>query len=941
MQQKTQQILTWTLLALLILWGGYTFFYFLGMPVHRASLLTEAASTGVDAACQGAFCQGLYAFFPFLSFLLTRLQPFLWYGILSVIIFGAFAVYQWMRTGGTVVRLKMKPWHVGLLFLGSLWLLFTTFSARTVDGFPMKRIVEPTSAVYNNVNDATLKALRDNFDMLQSRGCLTQIGEATGGAGLYDIKGLCTQRFFIERVLSQVAVMAGLLFLLLIAGHTVLGFMRIRKLSVFSEGLLSVGLGAGIWMGLLWLLATLGAYSPNVGWSLIIAVLVLCYKSAWDWLMAFLHHEWEVEIRLYDPVILVAFLLVSYLALNFLVVVRPFPIGWDDLGSYINRPRLLVSYGHIIPSMATFQWEYLTSLGFLLFGYNTYFGATAAMIINWSEGLLALLSVWLFGRTFMGPKKGLLSALVFYTLPLIGHFSFADMKIDNAVFFMGALTAFATFLALFHTDHDEDPATPFWNKQMTRLLFLAGIFAGISFGIKVTSIMVVLAVFIAILGMGLGHWYGGVIGACIAVGLLAMQGSINLQRIVQRLWAVDSPVSITTIGIIVFVIAAAISAYAVQKSGRTRAVHTLLSLCVFLGGFVVSCVPWLAYNNIRNGRVIPGLALSYSDPDSPSFDLTPKDPAHPPPASVHYLPKELELNNADPTCGSTSMAEELDRYWGHSQGWKHYAFLPWRNVMNEDTGGYYVTTIPALLLFPLLLLLPYFWDPKAKWLRYLWCVTLFIVVEWTFLANGVPWYGVGMFLGLTLVLEALHVYAPNRTTRYAAVLLIILSVLTAFGMRLWQFEQQQNLLEYPMGKIDGNALEQRTIPYYNDIANMVVQRHNALPKQPFVYRVGTFIPYFVPKNLEILAVADHQLDMFNCINQERNPELTLKRLIALGFNSVIFDTNTATIERESNGTLHKKVDAFVNFLNTPNLGTRVLVNDINAGIAFILLPPIQ
>jgi hypothetical protein len=163
----------------------------------------------------------------------------------------------------------------------------------------------------------------------------------------------------------------------------------------------------------------------------------------------------------------------------------------------------------------------------------------------------------------------------------------------------------------------------------------------------------------------------------------------------------------------------------------------------------------------------------------------------------------------------------------------------------------------------------------------------------------------------------------------------------SFGMRLWQFEQQQNLLEYPMGKIDGNALEQRTIPYYNDIANMVVQRHNALPKQPFVYRVGTFIPYFVPKNLEILAVADHQLDMFNCINQERNPELTLKRLIALGFNSVIFDTNTATIERESNGTLHKKVDAFVNFLNTPNLGTRVLVNDINAGIAFILLPPIQ
>jgi hypothetical protein len=160
-------------------------------------------------------------------------------------------------------------------------------------------------------------------------------------------------------------------------------------------------------------------------------------------------------------------------------------------------------------------------------------------------------------------------------------------------------------------------------------------------------------------------------------------------------------------------------------------------------------------------------------------------------------------------------------------------------------------------------------------------------------------------------------------------------------MRAWQFEMQENLLEYPLGKIDGKALEQRTIPYYNDIAQLAVQRHNTMPKQPYVYRVGTFIPYFVPKNLEILGVADHQLDTFNCLFAERDPVLTMKRLVALGFNSVIFDTNTATIERDGNGSLHKKVDAFVGFLNTPGLGTQVLVNDVNAGIAFILLPPTQ
>ncbi len=941
MQQKTQQILTWVLLGLLILWGGYTFFYFLGMPVHRASLLTEAANVAIDGKCKDAFCQGLHAFLPFLSFLFTRLNPFLWYGIICAIAYIAFAGYQYMRNGSTLVRMKLKPWYFAAFFMVSLWVLFTVFGARTIDGFPMKRIVEPTAAVYQGVTDGTLQALRDNFLALQSKGCLNQVGEAAGGAGLYDMSGICMQQFFFERVVSQVLVVAVFLFLMLIAGQTIVGFFRLRLPSLFTEGMLSTGVGVGAWIAVLWLLAAIGAYSPNVGWALIIAVSVLCYKAAWDWLKVFLFHEWEVEFRLYSPVIFLTFLIISYLTINFLVVVRPFPIGWDDLGSYINRPRLLVSYGHIIPSMATFQWEYLTSLGFLLFGYTSYFGATAAMLINWSQGLLALLAVILFGRTFLGPKRGLLAGLLFYTLPLIGHFSFADMKIDNAVFFFSAMTMFAVFLACFKGEEGEDPTLPIWKRSHIRMLVLAGIFAGIGFGIKVTSVMVILSMLIVLLGVGLAHWYGGAIGVGAGVGFLTIMGSINLQRITERLWGTTTSLSYTVFGLIIFGITAAAIAYAVSKSGRTRAMHTLISVVVFFGAFLLTCSPWIMYNNISHGRVIPSLLLNYPDKISPSFPLTPPDPAHPAPPNIKFLPPELQMDNSNPACKSTSVKEELDRYWGDASGIGHYLLLPWRQVMNVDTGGYYVTTIPALLLFPLLLLLPFFWKPEGKWLRYLWGATLFIIVEWAFLANGIPWYGVGMFLGLTLVLEALFVHAPDRATRIATGVVLTLSILTAYGMRLWQFEMQQNLLEYPLGKIDGHALEMRTIPYYGDISAIAVQRHNVLTKQPYVYRVGTFIPYFVPKNLEILGVADHQLDSFNCLFAERDPQLTMKRLIALGFNSVIFDTNTATIERDPNGSLHKKVEAFVNFLNTPGLGTQVLVNDVNAGIAFILLPPTQ
>ncbi len=196
-----------------------------------------------------------------------------------------------------------------------------------------------------------------------------------------------------------------------------------------------------------------------------------------------------------------------------------------------------------------------------------------------------------------------------------------------------------------------------------------------------------------------------------------------------------------------------------------------------------------------------------------------------------------------------------------------------------------------------------------------------------------------MFLGLALLLEALIVHAPDRATRIAASTVVGLSLFLAFGMRLWQFEMQKNLLEYPLGKISGAALEQRTIPWYGLVSQLVTDRHAKLPDQPLLYRVGTFIPYFIPRNLEIIGTSDNQLDLFNCLYQERNPELTLKRMIALGVNSIIFDTNTATIESDPQGSLHKKVDEFVAFLNTPNLGIKVLIADLNAGLAFVLLPP--
>lgn len=83
----------------------------------------------------------------------------------------------------------------------------------------------------------------------------------------------------------------------------------------------------------------------------------------------------------------------------------------------------------------------------------------------------------------------------------------------------------------------------------------------------------------------------------------------------------------------------------------------------------------------------------------------------------------------------------------------------------------------------------------------------------------------------------------------------------------------------------------------------------------YVYHIGTFIPYFI-KDFRRVMSWDLQLDRFKCINGDGSDEKrTLERLKKLWFKYFIFDTNTATIERDPNWTLHQKVKRFIDFAN--------------------------
>jgi len=868
------------------------------------------------------------------------MSPFLWYAIISALLYGLTIGFLAFKTGRVELKWRVKPWHILLLFVGSLWLIFTVFSNLKVGDVSIRRLVEPLPRVYTNVGEEGLQTLQDNLDSLLNQNCLEYEGTFNNGAKVYQLKGFCIQKSFVLRVVPLLLFILLLLLEMLVMGRAIIKWLKLKPDRLLLESMLSVGLGACSFIALLWTLAVISLHLPFLplfstpaGWALLLVIPLVGYKHVHYWITKFFSASWECDRSWRDPIILLTWLLITYLAFNFLSVVRPFPIGWDDLGSYLNRPRLMVSYGHFIFSMAPFFWEYVTSLGFLLFGYNSNFGASASMMINWSAGLLAVLSVFVFTNVFLGKGRGILAALLYIALPMIGHFSFADMKIDNAVFTMGALSVLCVFLFLFQPGENEsDDSKP--SRYVWTWLIAAGIFGGFAFAIKTTSIMVLVTLGAVLVGVLL-HWSAFIGMIFVAVAIYTWQG-LNLTRTLERIFGEGMNVTDDSMFIVIILIGLVllgIVAFRYKKNVKPL----VKALLIFGVAFFISIAPWVVHNNFLHGNIVPQLIFKAPNNISPILDVE-GTAVSIEGRTVSSLPKELVVDKSHELCTPTGGVEELDRYWGFGKGWGHYLTLPWRTTMNLDSTGYYVTTTPLLLFIPLLLLLPFFWMRRARWLRWLLIGTLFMVFQWMFLANGIIWYGIGMFLGLVVLIEVLVAKAPDSMGRSLMGVFIGIGLLIMFAMRMWQYETQKNLLEYPLGKASAEVMVERTVPYYDDVADVVAQRNRDLPDRPYLYRVGTFIPYFIPRNLEIIGISDHQLDFFNCLHQERDPKLTLERIKALGFNSFVFDTNTATIEKDPNGSLHQKVNTFIDFINNPELGLQVVISDTKAGIAFILIP---
>jgi len=128
-------------------------------------------------------------------------------------------------------------------------------------------------------------------------------------------------------------------------------------------------------------------------------------------------------------------------------------------------------------------------------------------------------------------------------------------------------------------------------------------------------------------------------------------------------------------------------------------------------------------------------------------------------------------------------------------------------------------------------------------------------------------------------------------------------------------ESSANLLfdipsvKYQTGVFDEGDVINTLLPGVEKAINII----NA-DKDAMVYRIGTFIPYFIREN-DRRVLQDNQLGFFHNLTQKfQNRRTITEALKASGYRYILVDLNSASIDKTPEKSLTQKFNSFLGYL---------------------------
>ncbi len=197
---------------------------------------------------------------------------------------------------------------------------------------------------------------------------------------------------------------------------------------------------------------------------------------------------------------------------------------------------------------------------------------------------------------------------------------------------------------------------------------------------------------------------------------------------------------------------------------------------------------------------------------------------------------------------------------------------------------------------------------------------------WWILASGIVWYGyLILALGFALVVAAVSKYR-NDSSRLKKVVfgLFVFTTLSWVAMGYvyrisnhhFVTEDSARLMfdipsvKYQTGEFDKGDVINNLLPGVEKALDDINNNPDAL-----VYRIGTFIPYFIREN-DRRVLQDNQLGFFHQLTQKfKDPSSITEALKASGYRYILVDLNTASIDKTPEKSLTMKFSSFLGYLS--------------------------
>lgn len=604
----------------------------------------------------------------------------------------------------------------------------------------------------------------------------------------------------------------------------------------------AVGVGMGGTMAILFMVGAFGGFSPGVVQTVMGALFLLGLikvKPLWNAAYA---TEWSIPWKQLKTIGPLALFLLLFFSLNFIDVLAPVPIGHDAIKIYQNLPNLMTQYGGLVPGFNSYNIELILSLAYLVFK-----SATVGFLVVFLGGLLAMLLLHQLLKKIMDPAHALLLLALFASLPMINFLMHIDLKIDMPLLFF-------SLLAVHSVAHQR--------------VLKTGLFLGIAFGIKYTSIILIATVF------GIyAYTLSGIAGAMgmffLTVGGLGMMK--NLPPIQEWSNTVQNVISLAflAVGLVILV------HQWIQKkmSWKTLKPFGWIALIILL---VFS--PWMIKNGLET-KSIGSRALLFGKSNAVQIDAS-------------------GWNIDEKACTTSRYTEVvLGSYVGGEKGLATLPRILWESTIHSKTINDRISDISFLFLgFAVFFAIAWRELKKEKpILKPIAGFTLFYGVLWWISSNGIVWYGLPMLLGLLILY--IEAWKKERWPYFVLGIWLLMS----FFLRYADSYLENTTLLYA-GKAEDRAtyINQRGEQYV-EISALI----NSKPEKN-VYFMGSFLIYYIAKN-DARIYEDITLDHFHCYFQADNPEETLRRLQEANFGFVVFTTNGLLAEPSGFGPIHDQI----------------------------------